>query len=401
LACAVLAPLVIPQLFPVSATQHTEPPQPGAYAGDAACAQCHRKEAASYARTPHAIDSAPATREHVMGSFLAGRDVLYTSDPDLVVNMSADPDGLYQNAVNLSDPSSHLSERFDIAIGSGRHGQTYLYWDDDKLYELPVSYWTATRDWVLSPGMPDGQVHFDRPVVPRCLECHTSYFTWVPPDANHFVKDSIVLGIQCERCHGPGAEHVALEHAEPARSAKQPSGSQAAGENPAILNPARLSRDRQIDLCSLCHAGSLQPRTVPLAFVAGDNIRDYFDPQPITPGTPIDVHGNQVGKLELSKCFASSSMTCSTCHNVHETQEDASAYSRHCLQCHAMQTCGRYRVLGQSIRTKCVDCHMPEEESAKVISSMDGKRFQLQLRTHQIAIYRDASERVERSLTAQ
>ena len=53
--------------------------------------------------------------------------------------MVATPDGLYQDAENLADPSNHLKEKFGIVIGSGRHGQTYLYWDEDELYELPVS----------------------------------------------------------------------------------------------------------------------------------------------------------------------------------------------------------------------------------------------------------------------
>jgi hypothetical protein len=83
---------------------------------------------------------------------------------------------------------------------------------------------------------------------------------------------------------------------------------------------------------------------------------------------------------------------------VHETQENAGAYSRRCLECHAMQTCGRFRALGQVIRNRCVDCHMPVEESSKIVSTSDGKRLPIQLRTHQIAIYRDASERVEHGL---
>jgi Cytochrome c554 and c-prime len=390
LACAALVPVTISQVSTSPAAESTEPP-PSAYAGDAACAQCHQKESESYALTPHALDSAPATARSIIGTFTPGKNVLNTGNPDLIVNMVAAPDGFYQSAVNLAHPDSHLAERFDIVIGSGRHGQSYLYWDGDELYELPASYWTWDHEWVISPGFPAGQVHFDRAVVPRCLECHASYFKWLNPPANRFAKDSLVLGINCERCHGPGAEHVARE-----RSATPPP---AGSREEAIVNPARLTRERQLGLCSLCHAGAVEPIRPPMTFVAGDNVRDYLAIQPALPGAPVDVHGNQVGALEESKCFDSGRMTCSTCHNVHEKQENVDAFSRHCLTCHEVKACGMYRTLGQAIRTKCVDCHMPLQQSAKITSDAAGHKLHALLRAHEITIYRDASERVEQSMT--
>jgi hypothetical protein len=133
-------------------------PPPSAYAGEAACAQCHRKESEYYGQTPHARDSSAATAQHIIGPFTAGHNVLPTSNPNLIVKMVSAPDGFYQTAVNLANPSSQLSERFDIVIGSGRHGQTYLFWDGDQLFELPASYWTWNHEWVTSPGFPAGQV---------------------------------------------------------------------------------------------------------------------------------------------------------------------------------------------------------------------------------------------------
>jgi hypothetical protein len=106
--------------------------------------------------------------------------------------------------------------------------------------------------------------------------------------------------------------------------------------------------------------------------------------------TPIDVHGNQVGALEASKCFTSGKLTCSTCHNVHQTQETADAFSSHCLQCHEVQACGRYRQLGQAIRGHCVDCHMPIGQSQVLTAAAQGETFHARMRTHRIAIYPDA-----------
>jgi len=390
LALLFCGPVTISQVTPAPATSDSEVPPPGAYAGDGACVQCHRKESEFYESTPHATDSAPASAKNILGSFTPGKNVLHTTNPNLTVEMISTPEGFFQKAVYLANPNSDLTEPFDIVIGSGRHGQTYLYWDDDELYELPVTYWTWDHEWVTSPGFPAGQVHFDRGVVPRCLECHASYFTSLAPPYNRYDKASLVYGIHCERCHGPAAEHVARE-----RSATPPHPGSSAE---AIVNPAHLSRERQLDLCSLCHAGAVDPIKPPMTFVVGDNLRDYLALQPAKPDAAVDVHGNQVGALEQSRCFASSNMTCSTCHNVHEKQENADSFSSHCLTCHKMQACGRYRVLGKAIRNRCIDCHMPLIESTKITSYAVGSLLHAELRAHQIKVYPEAAQRVEQSL---
>jgi hypothetical protein len=387
--------LLLPLLFAVqiarsnqatvpASEQKTVPP-PGAYAGEAVCAQCHAKQEKTYALTPHALDSTVATATSILGSFTEDQAVLRTGNPNLVFVMVASRDGFYQTAVNTSDPQ-HLSserKRFDIVVGSGRHGQTYLYWDEDKLFELPVSYWTYTHRWVNSPGYPDGQLHWNRRAGPRCLECHVSYFTPQPPPLNRYVKDSLVLGIDCERCHGPGALHVQRE-----RAANPP---RRGSPEEAIVNPARLSRDNQIGLCTLCHAGpgtQLQPA---LTYKVGDDIKDFLKIPPPAMDAPVDVHGNQVGALEQSKCYTSGKLTCSTCHNVHETQENAQAYSPHCLECHKVSACGRFRSMGASIRGKCIDCHMPEGKSNAITTVLVGESIHATFRNHRIAVYKDAT----------
>jgi hypothetical protein len=47
------------------------------------------------------------------------------------------------------------SERIAVVVRSGEQGQTYLYWNEDQLFQLPVSYWTKLG-WVNSPGYRDG-----------------------------------------------------------------------------------------------------------------------------------------------------------------------------------------------------------------------------------------------------
>ena len=85
--------------------------------------------------------------------------------------------------------------------------------------------------------------------MPRCLECHGSYAESVgrPIAINRYQKTSLVLGVSCERCHGPGREHVF----------RHQSGNVRSGE--AIVNPAKLPRDRDLEVCAQCHAGMRFP----------------------------------------------------------------------------------------------------------------------------------------------
>jgi hypothetical protein len=147
--------------------------------------------------------------------------------------MTANHDGYFESAVEEVTPFQKVSdtERIDIVFGSGRRGQTYLFWRGDQLLELPVSYWTELDDWINSPGFPDGSPRFDKPVLPRCLECHSGRFEALPQSENSYDPGSLVLGIPCEKCHGPGREHVLFRGSKTAASS---------GMRDPIVNPALL-----------------------------------------------------------------------------------------------------------------------------------------------------------------
>lgn len=281
-----------------------EPPAVSAYAGDAACMECHQKISAGFAHTAHHLTSQAASATSIHGSFDDGADQLATANARLNFVMRKMPDGSFTQTANyttLSGAVQSLTKPIDIVTGSGRKGQTYLYWAGDQLFELPVSYWAESHTWINSPGYQDGTAHFDRPVPPPCLECHASFFEPQTPPVNRFKKDSLVLGVGCERCHGPGAEHVRLEQAIPHRALD--------AAHVAIVNPQRLSRERQIDVCALCHAGAGEWLTRSLSFQPGDVLSEYVKSPPPDPAAPLDVHTNQVQLLRESKCFAQSLMT--------------------------------------------------------------------------------------------
>jgi len=344
--------------------------------GDEKCLVCHEKQK-SYLSTAHHFTSRPATKDSIAGKFEEGKNIVKTAEPDLQYRMEAKTDGLFQTAV--IENTAMISARFDLVIGSGRKGQTYLYWDkSDQLYQLPVSFWTELGTWVSSPGYDDRVVNFTRPVLPRCLECHASSFEELRDSntVNHYNRSSYVLGISCEKCHGPGQEHVSLQNDKTRKPSDQ-----------SIVNTARLSRERQIGLCALCHGGLGMAKAPAFSYTAGKDLEDYLHLQDPGPNEAVDVHGNQVALLKRSRCYQASSMTCSTCHDVHVRQRDPATFAGRCLTCHKIQSCGLFRKSGDRIAGKCVDCHMPNQTTNVIVSTHDGVRISPQVRTHWIKVY--------------
>ena len=161
-------------------------------------------------------------------------------------------------------------------------------------------------------------------------------------------------------------------------------------------------------MCAFCHGGSIAPKTPSFSYLPGETLADYFfipsANQGITSGAVvtagIDVHGNQVGLMEMSRCFRSSTtMTCSTCHDVHVPQRNLAAFSERCLTCHQIDRCLVYPKAGRQIAGKCVDCHMPNQESSKiVVNASDGKNVRPRVRNHRIKVYPEESQAVLKQL---
>ena len=361
------------------------------YVGDEACISCHKSQSASYFHTSHHLTSQLANENSVLGSFQDGSNVLMISDParataqpGLLFKMEKKDGFYYQTAVTgWGNDLQTRTERMDMLTGSGVRGVTYLNWQGSKLYELPVSYWTDGHRWINSPGYENGSANFSRPVNPGCLECHATYIKALSMDplTNSYDRESLITGISCETCHGPGADHIA----------KQKSASVKAADR-EILNPRHFSRDRQVELCALCHNGIQREATAPaFSYLPGHPLSDYFKPISSETVEHPDVHGNQVGLLQRSLCYRSSqTMTCSTCHDVHAPERAAAAYSDRCLTCHKWQACGMAKTMGHKITANCIDCHMPVEATNVIVSETAGNEVRATMRNHWIKVYPSA-----------
>lgn len=351
------------------------------FAGSGTCKDCHQQIAESHLHTPHFLTSASASQS-VKGSFDSGENVLILTERIKIV-MQRTRSGIFQ--AGFIDGKEVERKPFDMTIGSGRKGQSYLYWQDHSLFQLPVS-WYAPRDtWSNSPGFPTDQLVFNRSIPARCLECHSTYFKTEKAISSRetFNPNQAMLGVDCERCHGPAGEHVLFHAANPGE--RKPH---------QILNPAKLTRQQRLDNCALCHSGLRENIMPSFSYMVGDDLNEFS-----YPGTPhdsaatLDVHGNQYGLLSESKCFRMSDLDCSTCHDVHKRETNQlELFSSRCMSCHSRggnHYCKQPELAGLDLVKNCIDCHMPELPSRKVFlrtaDNLDQTPFFV--RTHLIGVY--------------
>jgi len=145
-----------------------------------------------------------------------------------------DEDGRRRNILELT--VTHI-------MGSGMRARSYLHRTaEGRIVELPVSWYAQESRWAMAPGY-DRPRHpdFSRTVNNKCMFCHNAYPD-VPAERARQGWDSDVRfdgivpsGIDCQRCHGPGERHVRDASAR------------------SIVNPARLTPARQMDVCMQCH----------------------------------------------------------------------------------------------------------------------------------------------------
>lgn len=359
------------------------------FAGTKACLSCHTDIYQSHLNTAHFKTSSIASAHSILGSFHEGSNS-FSFNPLVQVKMEQREDGYYQ--VEYVRGQEKRARRFDISVGSGTRGQTYLYWWQDTLAQLPISYFTPVNEWTNSPGY-SNRVMFGRPVTARCLECHSTFAqvtTEFGSKLDLFDKQKIIYGVDCEKCHGPSKKHVEFHQANPTDTVAK-----------FTLNPARFNRQQQLDLCALCHGGKLKQTSPSFSFLAGDRLSDHFSTDTVHKVvSDIDVHGNQYGMLAASQCFIKSQMTCGSCHSPHENEAGKTAvFAQRCQSCHNtlhVNECKLKASKGSVILSNCSSCHMPELPSGSVMVIRQGEQVPMKagMHTHYISIYPEMTEKV-------
>jgi predicted CXXCH cytochrome family protein len=211
--------------------------------------------------------------------------------------------------------------------------------------------------------------NLQRPTSATCDGCHSVNF-------NLQTKQVTEWNVGCERCHGPGGEHVA----HPTRA--------------NIQNPGAMDDISANDTCISCHsqgrprAGLIAGKAVdwPVGYEPGRKLADFWKLEDIALGQTDFLHfpdGTAHKNRMQGNDFVQSTMyrhgvTCSSCHDPHGSTNTAQLRKpadKICMDCHSAGGANgpRTATLEEHTRHKagspgsqCVACHMPKIESEGV-----------------------------------
>jgi len=334
------------------------------YVGPQACVDCHRERVAEFLQTKHFQACREPRAEEMPKGFLPGFGRFPSRDPQIVFEMTQTNQGFFETAIQSTSAGSRkTSSKIELVYGSPPNDEVYFSWQGDQLFELPVAWLHPQQEWGASTFNPDSTGDFSRPMSVRCLECHTTWFQHIPGTMNRFQRDHSVLGVTCERCHGPAASHVDFHKAHPEQRQAQ-----------SILHPGHLSRELLIDVCTQCHSNAIKHKGPAFSYRPGQPLDQSY--RTVESRYPEEDHvANQITYLRQSRCFQqSNSMTCITCHNPHQPSHSTPGDERHaiqsCLSCHSLNDCHERSQLPTGVQDKCISCHMPAHNKIQVYFDM-------------------------------
>lgn len=366
----------------------TQGAAPG-YVPDSACQSCHPHVYSVFQSHGMARSFYMPSVDNVMEDF--GAPGFYHAASNRFYETTQRDGRFFQLRYQIDGEGNRINviERsIDYVMGSGNHVRTYLTrTPSGEIYQLPVCWYTQEQGWGMNPGY-DSAFHpgFTRQVGRECMACHNAFpETPIGSDrrdaAPRFPAD-LPEGIGCQRCHGPGAEHIRVALSEDAsiRTMRE-----------SIVNPGRLDRPLREDVCMQCH---LQPTSHANSFARLDGHGEYS----YRPGRPLadrvmvvdyNDEADRASRFEInhhpyrlhrSKCYIESKggMDCLTCHDPHRKipeAERADHYRKRCLTCHKLDDCGFDHGNQESERmhsdasqpNDCVTCHMPARRTQDVV----------------------------------
>jgi tetratricopeptide (TPR) repeat protein len=332
-------------------------PEPSLYAGAARCGTCHSEISRAHAETRHS-----RTFHHGAELLSLARPSSPLADPaDSKVTHTFVQDGTILKV--RSNIESRIYEVVvDYAFGTKDRYLTMVGRDGEggsRALRLSYFHEQSKSGWGPTAGDTGtaadrqslrGQVVPLRDGVVRCLQCHvTKPREFRDPERIGRGPEAADAGIGCERCHGPGGNHIAAVEADLA--------------DHAIVNIGAGSGEAATQQCRDCHivgdASEILNRREESIWVRSPGLTMTF-----------------------SRCYTESSgaLSCLTCHDPHRASErSASFYERKCLACHqpgrsgsgaGLQSNSRGTTCKVDPNGDCLNCHMPKVPMAVLHTSL-------------------------------
>lgn len=354
------------------------------YVGIQTCRLCHQKIYDSFIQTGMGQSFAAASKQKSVARF--DHTTIYDSYQDFYYYpfWNGDTMCIMEFRLKGKDTTFRRVEKVDYIIGSGQHTNSHIHNINGYLYQMPMTFFSQKKKWDFPPGFENGfNTHFTRKIGLECMSCHNAMPAFVMGSENKFM--SVPEGINCERCHGPGSIHVQQrstgEKIDTSRYIDY-----------SIVNPGKLSIERQFDVCQRCHLQGnavLKDGKSFFDFRPGMILSDYisvFLPK-YEHGEDEFIMASHADRLKQSKCFINSfkpsaddaslrpyknSLTCVTCHNPHISVKSTNQehFNAACKNCHQPASghalCSENLITRKKVQDNCISCHMPRSGSIDI-----------------------------------
>lgn len=238
-----------------------------------------------------------------------------------------------QSIYTVTDGQQTITVPLGWAFGLGSAGQTYVFQKDGEFYESRVSFYKDLNGLDLTMGATNSTPtnllqaagrFMGRDEKARCFGCHATDAT----QGTSLTLGQLIPGVQCERCHGPTANHLA--------------GIKTGDMKLLHMRHLKQQTSEEIStFCGQCHrtwADIAGARTLGIA-----NVR--FQPY----------------RLTNSKCYDpdDARISCIACHDPHnEVVDNLAAYDVKCQACHAGGNAAAHPC--KVAASNCASCHMPK-----------------------------------------
>jgi hypothetical protein len=365
------------------------------YVGMQMCRQCHADKFETFMHTGMGMSFDKASFKKSSARF-GDREIVYDSYKDFYYHPYFSHDSLFVREYRLKgkDTIHSRTEQINYIVGSGQHTNSHIMNVNGYLHQAPVTFYTQRGKWDLPPGFENGSnSRFGRKIELECISCHNGYPEMVDGSENKYT--AVPNGIDCERCHGPGEQHVKEKMAGKTMDVTKEI-------DYTIVNPAKLPVDLQMDVCQRCHIQGnavLRPGKSFFDFRPGmklSSVMNVFMPK-YAGANEKHIMASHAERLKMSPCFlvtngkqqeeaagklfsSKATFTCITCHNPHISVKvtDKNIFNDKCKSCHgdaistthvtdlAMTSCTEKPDIRAKVENNCYGCHMPKNKTTDI-----------------------------------
>lgn len=345
---------------------------PQNYTGSQSCRKCHEKFYQLWAPSHHGLAMQPFTPEF-------GRDNLIPHETEMVIG-----DLKYRFEVIDGEgwvvergPQEMKKFRIDHVMGGKNVYYFLTSMDRGRLQTLPLGYDVNRKEWfdVAASGVrhlpgqtsqPTNWKDWQYTFNTSCYGCHVSQVS-TNYDSRTDTYNTVWKepGINCEACHGPAQDHIKVCESAPK------------GTIPKDLKIIRGGRDFSVEqnngACSSCHAKSV---VITETFQPGAKFFDHFglvtleSPDYYPDGRDLGENYSYTSWL-MSPCVKSGKLDCLHCHTSSGRYKFKTSDNPNqaCMPCHNEKVDNPTEHTmhkPDSPGNKCVACHMPTTEFARM-----------------------------------